>query len=319
MAREAILIIVNPTSGRRRALRVAEQVAAYLKRRDRDAAIRYTRARGDAERLVQEACISQDDQPGCVVACGGDGTVQEVANALAPLQASPDHEAPVMGLAPAGRCNDFARALGITAGPVAIAKTLADGVPYAIDLGKVNERYFCTVATLGVDAEVTSYVDAMRLPLRGTLAYVYGAIRVIRRYRAHDVHLTGDFGTIEQSIFLASSANTSSYGGAIPIAPGASPTDGKLNLCIVDRVSRLRAFLMLPMVMLGRHRNQPDVHFIHTEQFTVEAKETLEIWADGERIGTTPAKIEVAPGALRVLLPRSNHDVTNPACVTSRH
>jgi diacylglycerol kinase (ATP) len=231
-----------------------------------------------------------------------------------------------MGLAPAGRCNDFARGLGVGTDPVDIASTLADGEPRAIDLGRLNGRYFCTVATLGVDAEVSSYVDTMRMPLRGTAAYVYGALRVLARYRANHVRITGDFGVIEQAVFLASSANTASYGGAIPIAPDASPLDGELDLCVIDRVTRLRAFALLPIVMMGRHTSRPGVRFIRAKRFnisatepketgrrgsrarsttgTVDAGPALEIWADGERIGSTPADVEVVPGAIRVLLPR---------------
>jgi len=300
-------MIVNPTSGRRRALRTVEHVAAYLRRRGHHVAIRYTRARGDAERLASVACSGDADRPGCVVACGGDGTVQEVVNALAPLKVALGGRCPVMGLVPAGRCNDFARALGISSDPVVIASVLADGEPRAIDLGRVNDRYFCTVATLGVDAEVSSFVDAMRMPLRGTIAYIYGALRVLSRYRPHVVRLSGDFGVIEQGVFLASSANTSSYGGAIPIAPEASPTDGELDLCVIDQVSRMRAFAMLPMVMAGRHTSKAGVRFIRTKRFSVASVEPMEVWADGEHIARTPVEVEVVPGVLDVLLPCSGN------------
>ncbi len=325
MARTSFLIIVNPTSGRRKALRLAEEVAAHLGRRDRSVVIRHTEAPHDAERIAREACTAGADRPDCIVACGGDGTVQDVANALAPVQASQPAQSPVMGLAPAGRCNDFARALGVTADPITVASALADAEPRAIDLGRLNGRYFCTVATLGVDAEVTSYVDTMRMPLRGTAAYVYGALRVLSRYRASGVRITGDFGVIEKQVFLASSANTSSYGGAIPIAPDASPTDGELDLCVIDRVTRLRAFSLLPIVMMGRHKTRVGVRFIRTKRFTISATPppagsrlknrrrtnhgpadsppALEFWADGERIGQTPADVEVVPGAIRILLP----------------
>lgn len=298
----SILIIANPTSGRRKGVRMAEVVAAYLRRRDHEVAVRFTTTSRDAEQVALDACAG-DDRPTCIVACGGDGTVQQVANALAGLEDSPGSSVPVMGLAPAGRCNDFARALGISDDPVAIAGTIADGEPRAIDLGRVNGRYFCTVATLGIDAEVTSFVDSMRMPLKGTMAYIYGALRVLAVYRPHEVRISGDVGVITQGVFLASSANTPSYGGAIPIAPGADPTDGRLDLCVIDAVSRIRSFALLPIVMLGRHQNRAGVRFIRTRELCIDAAEPLELWADGERIGSTPARIDVAPGALRVLLP----------------
>ena len=108
---------------------------------------------------------------------------------------------------------------------------------------------------------------------------------------------------IDKLVFLASSANTSSYGGAIRIAPGASPTDGMLDLCIIDAVSRLRSLTLLPAVLLGRHACCPEVQFIQTKRLTIEADQPLELWADGERIARTPVTIEVVPGAVRVVLP----------------
>ena len=101
-------------------------------------------------------------------------------------------------------------------------------------------------------------------------------------------------------MFLASSANTSTYGGAIRIAPDAVPTDGLIDLCVIDRVTRLRAFALLPTVLLGRHQSLKIVRFMRTKRLTIESDERLELWADGEKIGTTPVCVEAVPGAVRV-------------------
>ncbi len=297
------LIVVNPTSGRGRAKRLAEALSQRLGAEGCRAEIGETSEQGDGERIAREACTATTGPPDCMVACGGDGTIQEVANALAGLRDELGDNCPVMGVAPAGRCNDFARALGIPKDPQVIGDILLHCSAQPIDLGCVNGRYFCTVATLGVDAAVSSFVDRMRMPLRGTFAYIYGSLRVLLRYRPYRVRLRGDFGDIEQAVFLASSANTSTYGGAIEIAPGAVPTDGQLKLCVIDRVSRLRAFTLLPLVLLGWHRSLKIVRFIDTQAVSIEADEPFEIWADGEQVATTPATIEVAPAAVRVLLP----------------
>lgn len=300
---QSILIVANPISGRRRGRATAVAVAAGLSARGWAVEVRHTTQRGEAERITRRACEEADHSPNCVVACGGDGTIQEVVNALAPLKATRGEACPVLGLAPAGRCNDFARALGVARDPAAIIDTLSAGDARDIDLGKVNDRYFCTVATLGADAAVSSFVDSMRMPLTGTLAYVYGAVRVLSRYRCKAVKLIGDFGTIEQPVFLASSANTSSYGGSIRIAPDAVPTDGRLDLCLIDAVRRLRSLTLLPTMLAGRHSSLSEVRFLRTKGFRIEADDALEIWADGERIAQTPATVEIIPGAIRVMIP----------------
>ena len=297
------LIIANATSGRGRGQRTAKAVAGTLRTCGNDVEIKWTTSAGDGRRLAMQACERDADRPTCVVACGGDGTIQQVAGVLAEQRARIGDDCPSMGLAPAGRCNDFARALGVPRDPQGIADVLVSGTETPVDLGRANGRYFCTVATLGVDAEVSRFVDAMRIPLRGTLAYVYGALRVLARYRPTLVRIEGAFGVIEKAVFLASTANTASYGGAIEIAPDAVATDGLLDLCVIDHVSRVRAFVMLPRVLLGWHRSHPGVAFYRSSRLRIESDEPLELWADGERLGQTPVTIEAVKEAVRILLP----------------
>lgn len=297
------LIIANPTSGRGRGRRTSVTVAQRLRAAGYEVEVFYTHERGDAEQISREAATRPANPPRCIVACGGDGTVQEVANALASLKQKLEDRCPFMGLAPAGRCNDFARAVGISKDPSAITAVLLDGMPQALDLGRVNGRYFCTVATVGADAEVSNFVDAMRIPLRGTSAYLYGALCVLPFYHPLHPRIEGDFGTIDRPVFVASTANTAMYGGRIRIAPDAVATDGQLNLCLIDAVSLWRIFTLLPQVLLGRHRNQPEVQFFRTRRLRITTALPATLWADGERVATTPAELEVVPDAVRVMVP----------------
>jgi diacylglycerol kinase (ATP) len=83
------------------------------------------------------------------------------------------------------------------------------------------------------------------------------------------------------------------------------PTDGQLDICLVDPVSRLRALRLLPALITGKHVEQPEVRFLRTRRMVVESHDLQEIWADGERIACTPATIEVIPAAVQVLCPRA--------------
>lgn len=304
----AFVIVVNATAGRGRALRKAERVLRGLGELGNSVTMERTSAAGDAAKLVRQIANQKEGQTKCVVACGGDGTLQEVAGAIAEATANTTvrigQPGLTMGLAPAGRCNDFARALGVPVEVEGIVRILSTGQPRPIDLGRMNERYFCTVATAGIDAEVSGFVDRMRMPLSGRLAYLYGALRVLMRYQPRTMKLSGDFGVIERPLFLASSANTRSYGGAIPIAPDAVPDDGLLDLCIIDSVSRWRMLSLVPRVLRGRHRTQPEVRFIRTRTLKLESDLPLELWADGEQMGCTPVTIEIVPAALQILLPQ---------------
>jgi len=305
MADPRVLIIANPTSGKGRGERTASSVHKLLHTQRVDSKIAYTQRAGDAERIATQACHTGGRIPDTIVACGGDGTIQQVASVLAQRRTSGATEIPALGLAPAGRCNDFARAVGIAKDPGAIVDALTHGVRTPLDLGRVNGRYFCTVATLGIDAEVSDFVDTTRIPLRGTIAYLCGAVLTLFRYRAKPVHITGDFGEIKRSVFLASTANTSSYGGAIPIVPQALPTDGVLDMCVIDRVSRIRALLLIPVVLRGAHPGRLGITFVQSKRFRITSDLPVELWADGERIGQTPVTIEAVHQAIDVLLASS--------------
>ncbi len=299
-----ILVVYNPISGRGRGKRLAETISQQLGQRDIPVELEPTSRSGDAQQIVRVAVSTSPEKYRCVVACGGDGTVQETAHALATLSTQSEENVPPLGLAPAGRCNDFARALDISTEPEIIVEILHRNHTMPIDLGCANGQHFCTVATLGVDAQVSSFVDAMRMPLKGTIAYVYGAIRVLMNYRPTPVKLEGDFGLIEQPVFLATTANTSSYGGGIPIVPQAIPSDGKLDVCVIDSVGKLSAFRMLPIVMTGRHTGRKGVRFLQTKKMTIQTASPQDVWADGERIATTPVTMSVVPNAIKVVVPK---------------
>ena len=299
----SILLIANPASNKGKGQQMAEAVAQAAQGLGAGVELACTQARGHARDLVREALQAEPGRFTCIAACGGDGTIQEVAGTLADARAEAIEAVPPLGVVPAGRCNDFARTLGLTRDPALCARTLCQGDRRPFDLGCANGRHFCTVATLGVDAEVSSFVDKARLPLTGTPAYLYGAIRVLMRFRSIPVRLEGDFGTIEEPVFLASSANTDCYGGAIRIAPHARPDDGLLGLCIVRAISRWRALTLIPTLMRGRHGSCPEVRFCSTRQVRVTTDRPAEIWADGERLTTTPALIEALPQAIDVLAP----------------
>ena len=313
------VMIANPTAGRRDTARYAQRVHRLLKQGGADCTLEFTTQRGGAESLArrtlqQHQAKHRADSRLCIVACGGDGTVQEVVNAIAhetrpsePVAVSEQPPRPILGLAPAGRCNDFASALGIGRDAQQVARVLLAGHARAVDLGRVDGRYFCTVAALGFDAAVSRYVNDMRLPLRGTIAYLYGALRVLVSYRPAQVRIASNDAAFEGPLFLTASANTPSYGGQMRIAPQASPLDGLLDVCMVSALSRWRVLRLIRHVIKGRHVGLPEVRMMRTPSLRIESAMRQEIWADGEHIGQTPATIEVVPHAIEVLLPLAGH------------
>ena len=301
MPKESWAVIANPVAGRGRAARGAALLASALEERGAKASLSVTRKRGDAERIAREAVAAG---AGRIVACGGDGTIHETVNGI---MASGDKASGVaLGVLPAGRCNDLGYALGLPGKPAAAVRGLLDSRARSIDLGRVGDRYFSTIATLGFDSEVSEYVDTGRHPsfLRGFAAYLYAAVVKLYRYSHVEVTLRGDFGEFSGPLFLAATGNIDRYGGRVRITPDARPDDGVLDLCLVRIASKLEVLRMIPGTFKGRHVDHPAVTMARTRRLEIESEQPLWVWADGERLGKTPTTIEVVPGALRVMVPR---------------
>ncbi len=283
-------IIANPVSGRGRARRMGERVADLLRERGVNADLIMSEAPGDCERLAREVLARGGRQ---VAVCGGDGTVHEVINGLANSDA-------VLGVVPCGRGNDLARALGLSKDVEDVVNTLVHGVDRAIDLGKVGDRFFATVASLGFDTAVAQRARSRPSRLGGTASYCLAVLRTLFGYRSPFVRLRGDFGVSEGRILLAATANAPFYGSGIKIAPDAIVDDGVLDVCIVADVSRWTVLWMFLSAYSGAHVGHSAVRVVQTRTLQIESDDSLWIFADGEPMCEVPAKIEVIPRALKV-------------------
>ena len=283
-------IIANPVSGRGRARRIGERVADLLCEHGVNADLMMSGAPGDCERLAREALARGARQ---VAACGGDGTVHEVVNGLANSDA-------VLGVVPCGRGNDLARALGLSRGVNNVVNTLVHGVERAIDLGKVGDRFFATVASLGFDTAVAERARSRPSRLGGAASYCLAVLQTLFGYRSPFVRLRGDFGVFEGRILLAATANAPFYGSGVKIAPDAVVDDGVLDVCIVADVSRWTVLRMFLRAYSGAHIGHSAVRVVQTSTLQIESDDPLWIFSDGEPMCEVPAKIEVVPRALRV-------------------
>jgi diacylglycerol kinase (ATP) len=286
-------VIANPTSGGGRGQRVSDYVASQLRSRGLDVEVLLTQARGDGARLAQMAVDGGARQ---VAICGGDGTVHEVVNALVGAEV-------VVGLVPCGRGNDFARALRVPNSVSGIVDTLVNGTERVIDLGRIGERYFCTVASLGFDTVVAKTVYENRVPFSGPLAYTLAVLTCLGPFRCPHVTLTGDFGSFDGRIFIAATGNTAFYGSGIQVVPSAVADSGQLDVCLVPEMSKWMALRLFARAFSGHHVRSPLVRVEATQTLSIASKESLWVFADGEPVCQTPAIIEVVPKALRVMVP----------------
>jgi len=286
-----VAIIANPVAGRRGAVAAAREVAALLEARGVGVLLHETSAPGHARELARAAAAEGAD---CVLACGGDGTLNEVASALA-------HTRCAMGVMAAGRGNDFASALGLPHDPAAASASVLWGVTRATDLGVINGHPFLTVAATGFDAAVARREREGGFTLFGRYAYLACVLWMLPTWPAPRLRLRGDFGEREGRYLLAAAGNTSRYGGGVMMTPGASPHDGLLDCCLVRDLPRLKALALLPRTYSGTHVGHAEVEMVRTRTLEIESEHPVFMTADGELMGELRATIAVAPGALLLL------------------
>lgn len=289
------LFVFNPHSGRnRRRPELAAGIRDFIAARTLDAGLAVTDGPGHATELARDAVRRGSE---VVVAVGGDGTMNEVAQGLIGSPAA-------LALVPCGSGNGLARHLGLPRTPAA-ALQLAGGAAArvrAIDTGTANGHPFINAMGLGLDAEVSLRFN--RLTRRGLPAYARVAWSAWREFQPERVTLAGGGRRETCEALLVAVANSDQYGNNARIAPGARIDDGRLDLVVVKPVGLLRAAALVPRLFLGNLDASPKVLRLGAPSFTIERARPGTIHTDGETHATAARiSVEVRPRSLRVLVP----------------
>lgn len=295
------LVVVNPASGGGRAARRWSTHAPAFSRALPGHEVHFTRGPGDAGAAAASAA---DRGVRRFLAVGGDGTVNEVLNGLAPwLQPAPA-EPPVLAVLPAGTGNDWARSLALPTSPGAFAATLAGARVRAQDVGELTfsdgrRHLFANVAGAGFDAHVLQH-----LPAGGprALTYLRGVLRAVRGYAPPRLHQALQDGTTVElaRAFLAMAAINAYAGGGMHVAPGADPADGLLDFVAVEALGLAGVMGRLPKLYNGRLLGDRAVHWRRAAAAHWELSPAAAVQADGQLCGHTPVTLTVRPRSLRV-------------------
>ncbi len=288
-----VCVIVNPASGKGRGAKAAEQVKrAFAAVGVTD--IRSTSAKGDEKSVALRAI---QDGARTIVAVGGDGTWSNVANAI--LSAG----APVrLALVAAGTGNDFAKTVGAPASDYAATARLAvDGPDVAVDVGRIENRFFLNVAGFGFDIAVLEQVETVNW-LKGDALYLYCALRQLFGYRGITVDVAPHGPAPHLMLVIANGKN---FGGAFRIAPGASVTDGLLDAVAIGAASPMRRISLFGAATKGTHVTKPEVRTTQASSFTLSFGAPPAYETDGEynRASSATLEVQCVPGALRVVTP----------------
>lgn len=293
------VVIVNPFSAGGSTAEAWPQIASDLRSQFGSFRAMFTKHRGDAVVLASEAARKGAK---LIIACGGDGTVSEVANGI--LSSGKDAE---LGIMPSGTGGDFRRTLEIPSRSRDAARILRTGRSVRIDVGRVSytdqngsdaTRYFVGVASCGMSTKVIERVKTDEVSFVSALlktAMRNEPVRlVVQLDDSHERHL------VVSNLCIA---NARYFGGGMKIAPDAKLTDGKLDIISIGDLSAMKLFTSAPRVYTGSHLSMPEVSHALARKISVCASDrTAEVALelDGELPGRLPATFQIVPAALRV-------------------
>lgn len=299
LARRRLLTVVcNQKSGGGRAGRALPKVLARLRAGVHDAELHVVASSTyeEARDLTRAAALTA--QPGDVIAVmGGDGMAHLGLNACAGTAAT-------LAVIPAGTGNDFARGAGIPSSISESVEALVRGKSRVIDLSRLTNaagsRYIGAVVSSGYDARVNRATNDMRLRL-GSLSYGYVALRELASFSPMTYRITVDGQYRELEAMLIAVANLGIFGGGMHVAPDYDATDGFLDLTIVGAASRAKLLRLLPAFYSGKFVADPIVERLRARRVEIDGDDMF-VMGDGEEMGPVPAVVEIAPGALRVIV-----------------
>ncbi|MFQ6082820.1 MAG: diacylglycerol/lipid kinase family protein [Candidatus Aminicenantia bacterium] len=288
-----ILIIVNPKAGIRNNLKFARALRKKLTPFFELIEIEMTTQKGDGYRL---ACQGKKEFD-LIVACGGDGTVNEVGSALI-------GENTTLGIIPTGSGNGLARGLKIPRHSLDKAvQVLFQGRDVNIDVGKINEHYFFNVAGVGLDAQIAKDFNS-KYNIRGISPYIFYAIKNYLIHPPVKCTLVMGKNQLDCEVLILAFANFREYGGRAIIAPYAQPDDGQLDVCVLRKPSFLVALYHLSLLFNGGIDKLPYYHSFKTHKLKVISDTRILFHYDGEKGDeVTEINISVLPLAFKVRIP----------------
>jgi diacylglycerol kinase (ATP) len=268
--------------------------------------------RGDAllsERpgqLTDLARQAADDGATLLVAVGGDGTVYEVVNGIAG-RAGID-----LAILPRGTGRDFVRTYGIPRRLDDALRTARDGHIREIDLGRARfrswqgepaETYFANIASAGMSGAIAKRANETSKALGGKMSYFWATFAVFARWRTSEITVAVDAESRRARMHDVVVANGRYFGGGMMICPRAEPDDGVFDVLLIGNLTKRDLLVTLPKTYRGKHLPHPKAELLRGSIVEIDAPEPLPVEADGEQPGTTPARFELVPRALRLRVP----------------
>ncbi len=296
-------VIVNPVAGGYSTRRKWTHISKLLQKVGLSFDYEFTEGVGHGIELARAAV---SDGYRYLIAVGGDGTVNEVANGIlhSPLSTTIS-----LGIISTGTGCSFVRSVGIPRDYARACSRLTSPRRLLIDVGLVRykgqSRFFTTMAGVGFDAAVVEAVKHLPEYFSGTnpyLPYIIEVPRTLFNYQSKSVTLHLSHKVEAISILSVVAANGDYFGGGMHMAPQAKLNDGLLDVVIIGNISKFELLTKLPTIYKGTHINHPKVRIERTTHIAIESPERVLVQADGELLGEGPVSFWVVPAALSIVV-----------------
>lgn len=291
-----LVFIINPVSGNSSAIRVLPTIKKYFEDYEDDFKIEYRISRNVSDiKKIAEEYYQNDYREFFVV--GGDGSLSELVNVLVPK----NDLTIKIGVIPFGSGNDFIKSLKPNFKIEDLLESILKDNCVIIDVGKVNEYYFVNSCTFGIDGPIIKYTDRLKKKMNGKVAYYLSTIYAGLIFKSSIVEVKYNGKVTQNKKMLISICNGKYIGGGMIIAPGAKLNDQKLDLCIIEDISKLKFLMNVMKVYSGNLDKLNEVTYDKITELEVSvAGNGYDINVDGTLVGKTPAKIKIIENAIKI-------------------
>ena len=291
------IFIINPISGSRKFNLYMDYIEEIAAEKNIEYEVVLTQYADHASRIAGEYNEGDDV---CLYVFGGDGTVHEVVNGI--------NENVQMAIIPVGTGNDFYRYFNTDISDIRklISDTI-DGKAVKVDLGCVNDIKFINCFSMGFDAIVSDSADKMirdnKTP--NQLAYLICALRELISPDLMDLKIEiDDSEVMEKTALIMAVMNGKYYGGGFMPTPEASIKDGKLDFCLIEKLSKLKTMRLIPAYMKGKHTGISEVSIRQFRKLHISSAEELTMEVDGETFYSREADVRILENHLTLRLPQ---------------
>jgi diacylglycerol kinase (ATP) len=287
-----IVVINNPAAGNQELHRDLDQIAARFKALADEVTVIRTNRPGDGARAIRQLAPDAD----LIVAAGGDGTVHECVNALCPME-----KRPCFAILPGGTCNDFSRTLGMSQNHLEAAEQILEMKIRPVDVGKHGDRYFLNFWGVGLITRVSEQINSETKKRWGRLAYYLSALQKLGLKETFRLDVTSEGFRYSGDATMMLVGNGTHVGGMNMYFPQSNVEDGFLDVLIVRELSFESLWSLLVSRITDQLPTSGDLLCFRAQELSVYTDPIQTVDMDGEKNATTPARLSVLPGHLRMV------------------